>query len=144
MPEHQTVDEIRVPVRHPSEKVDDRTPSWMASRMGTWTRLMMLVFGIGPVLGSMFALGAAWAGGYEWLFEHEAIAWLGYPLILPFFTFAAIMLYAVLIANNQRITTGSKIAWLAAVTLVGPIAIPAYWWIHIWRAPHLHEPEHDA
>jgi hypothetical protein len=105
--------------------------------MGTWTRLVMLAFGMGPVVGAMIAFGAAWEGGYASFLELEGVAWLGYPLLIPFFTFAAIMLYGALVLNNRRISMGSKIAWLLGIVAAGPIGIPAYWWVHVWRAPRI-------
>lgn len=131
------VDEIRVPVHHRHEPPDRDAPSCMACRMGTWTRLVMLAFGMGPIAGAMMAFGAAWEGGYTSFLEHQGVAWLGYPLLIPFFTFAAIMLYGTLVVNNRRISTGSKIAWLLGIVLAGPIGIPAYWWVHVWRAPQM-------
>lgn len=138
--EHVELDEINVPHPHPSEEIDDATPSCMACRMGTWTRLVMLAFGLGPVLGSLVALVIALEGTYADFLQMEEVAWLSYPLLIPFFVFAAIMVYAALVVNNRRITTGSKAAWLLAIVGFGPIGIPAYWWVHVWRAPHLREP----
>lgn len=138
--EHAPFDETIVPVRHPPEDIDDTSPVLMASRMGTGTRLMMFVFGMTPVVGILVAFGALWEGGYSFFLEMDSVAWLGYPVMLPFFGFAALWLYATLVLNNRRISKGSKVSWLVGLIAAAPIAIPAYWWIHVWHAPHLTEP----
>lgn len=35
------------------------------------------------------------------------------------------------IARNELLSPGSKIGWILAVLVLGPVSCPAYWWFHI-------------
>lgn len=36
-----------------------------------------------------------------------------------------------------RLTTTSKVTWIAGILILGPVIFPFYWWIHVFRAPKL-------
>lgn len=143
MPTHaepHAVDEIHVHVHRPSPDIDDRSPIALAGRMGTLTRVMMLVFGLGPVFLGMLALGVAWEGGPSWLVGATAFGWLANPLVVAFYLAAGVGLYGLLIFQDRALDTLGKAFWFFSVLFAGPLAIPAYWWSHVWKAPRLSEP----
>jgi hypothetical protein len=49
--------------------------------------------------------------------------------------FFLMVIYGGLMGNNKLITSDGRIVWYVAFTFIGPIALPAYWFIHVWPAP---------
>lgn len=50
--------------------------------------------------------------------------------------FFLMVIYGGLMGNNRLINSDGRILWYVAFTFIGPIALPAYWFMHIWPAPY--------
>jgi hypothetical protein len=135
MAQTEYFDRVRVPHRTPPSPAPEVPSAGMASKMGSWTRLLMLVFGMVPLAAALLAMLLAFGESYAHLLEDGALAWLGAPMLIPFFTFAALGLYATLVWNNPRLAPLERLGWLLGMVLTAPIAIPLYWVVHVWGAP---------
>jgi hypothetical protein len=49
--------------------------------------------------------------------------------------FFLMVIYGGLAGNNPRLNAGGRMTWFMAFAAIGPIALPAYWFIHVWPAP---------
>jgi hypothetical protein len=58
-------------------------------------------------------------------------------ITVGFFVLHAIitLFYVAFAGQNPRIER-TRTAWMVALIAAGPVAIPVYWFIHVWRAPH--------
>lgn len=53
------------------------------------------------------------------------------------------LFYAAFAGQNARIAR-TRTAWMVALVLAGPITIPVYWLVHVWRAPYVGSPGVDG
>lgn len=53
------------------------------------------------------------------------------------------MLYGAFAVQNPRIARW-RTAWLLALLVAGPVFIPVYWVVHVWRAPRVGRPNVDG
>lgn len=107
-------------------------PRWsLTSRLalGAWTFSM-------PLMASALALWALASGD-----DTEPAL---FAVATGFFVAHAIiaMLYVAFAAQNPRIER-ERTAWMLSIALAGPVAIPAYWIIHVLNAPTLGRPDVD-
>jgi hypothetical protein len=64
-----------------------------------------------------------------------------FPIVLGahFFTMALILalviIYMIHVLKNDRIAKEAKALWVAVIFLGNMIAMPFYWYFHIWRKP---------
>lgn len=49
--------------------------------------------------------------------------------------FFLMVIYGGFVGHNPRLNAGSQMVWFMSFAAIGPIALPAYWFIHVWRAP---------
>lgn len=61
-----------------------------------------------------------------------------FAIVTAFFVAHAIiaMLYIAFAAQNPRIER-QRTAWMLAIAVAGPVAIPAYWLMHVLHAPYV-------
>jgi hypothetical protein len=95
---------------------------------------LLLITMLGEALMVLFAVKAM-TSPMGMLDENPFLAvYLGGILVgMGFFL---MVMYGGLVANNPRLTADGRIIWYVAFTFIGPIALPAYWFIHVWPAPH--------
>lgn len=48
---------------------------------------------------------------------------------------ALIAIYVVLAINNQQFDQTKKIIWVVAMCMLTMVAMPVYWYLHVWRKP---------
>ncbi len=53
-----------------------------------------------------------------------------------------VFLFASFVLQNPRIY-GLRTLWLTGVVLLPPIAVPAYWWMHVWNAPFVDDVQEE-
>lgn len=59
----------------------------------------------------------------------------------PVLTLMLMLLYLPAIINNKRISGGMQTLWIVGVFTAAPLALPWYWYVHVWKAPYAPEPE---
>lgn len=50
--------------------------------------------------------------------------------------FHLMIIFGGLVGNNPRLDEGAKLTWFMLFATIGPIALPAYWFMHVWPAPY--------
>lgn len=95
---------------------------------------LLLVTLLGESLLAFFVIAAGlWPNGLL-----DVSPFLGAYIggILIGFLFYLMVIYGGLVGHNTRIEPGGHMAWLLSFVVFGPIALPAYWFMHVWPAPY--------
>jgi len=50
--------------------------------------------------------------------------------------FFLMVIYGGLVGNNRRLDGGAKVVWFILLATIGPVAMPVYWFMHVWPAPY--------
>jgi hypothetical protein len=111
----------------------DRRPDFTAQALSPAFRVGLLFV----VLTIDFALIAAVAAmalepfGVFALGEFVGVMYLGSLVALSFFAF---LVFGAFLGNNPDVGPAERWVWYALFLTAGPLALPVYWWIHIWPA----------
>jgi hypothetical protein len=105
-----------------------------------WPRATRVALGVYVLVGVVVGLAV---GGSFLLWPDEGLAHVIRPeaaalitLTMPVMIVLMIALHAPAAFANPRIGPGARAAWLAGFALAGIVAVPAYWWLHVLRAPY--------
>ncbi len=49
--------------------------------------------------------------------------------------FFLMVIYGGLVGHNPKLNEAGRMVWFMSFAAIGPIALPAYWFIHVWSAP---------
>jgi hypothetical protein len=49
--------------------------------------------------------------------------------------FFLMVIYGGLVGHNPRLNDAGRMIWFMSFAIIGPISLPAYWFIHVWPAP---------
>ncbi len=126
-PEEEAVEEVVQPT--------DVRPDFCAEALSPGARvtlLMTTMFLIGLIVFFVVS-GAIWPGGLFDLSEILAVETTGIIVALSFFL---LLFYGALLGNNPRLTKGERIAWYFGFALAGPLALPAYFIVHVLPVPY--------
>jgi len=119
----------------------DRRPDFIAEALPPRFRIGLLVTTLLAEAVSVIAVTNAvlWPGGPMSVDGVFGALLVGATLVT---TFAVLLVFGALVANNPRLTSNTRIAWYALFAVLGPVMIPAYWLMHVWPTPF--EPEHPV
>jgi hypothetical protein len=56
---------------------------------------------------------------------------------------AILLIFAFIALNLQRLPVAHRVGWVFGFLFFYPIAMPAFWWLHVWRAPRRPPPPPD-
>jgi hypothetical protein len=96
-----------------------------------WTSTARLTLGIGTFATPMYALAIAIVSLASVAEPPPFLLALTVGLLVLHMMIA--LLYVAFAGQNPRLY--SPFAWQMAMVFLGPIAMPAYWVIHVWNAP---------
>lgn len=100
--------------------------------------------------GSRLAVGVLAALAFVWpvslLLLHTwtsaPLSWQSFLTAAPFAWFVfhtmLVFLFGSLVVQNPRIY-GLRTLWIVGLIFMPPLAVPAYWWMHVWNAPFLND-----
>ena len=57
------------------------------------------------------------------------------PMLTILGIFALIAAYLVMAIKNKGLEDNMRIIWVILFVTFGIFAMPAYWWLHVWKAP---------
>jgi hypothetical protein len=112
----------------------DRRPIFVASALSPAFRWGLLFLAIGINLAILVATTLA-LGGAGSNFALGELASVMVATILLALTFIAFLVFGSLLNNNPKIGRGERWTWYAVFLLMGPLALPVYWFLHVWNAP---------
>jgi hypothetical protein len=61
--------------------------------------------------------------------------------LATFAQFLLMMFYVSFAAQNPR--AENRAAWIASMIVLPFAMMPIYWWVHVWNAPYVADPERD-
>lgn len=128
-PEEEDVLDVAAPTQ--------RRPDFCAEALSPPIRIGLLILALfaATLLVILVATMAIWpTGGLLEAHEFAGVMAIGLEVGLTFIVF---LVYGALLANNPRLTKGERIWWYVLFTIAGPIALPAYWFKHVWPVPYL-------
>ena len=106
----------------------------MNPRTHRWPRSRKLGFGVLAILPGLLlfatvvaALGEALVGG-----PIGAVAMLAYTHVVS--QLIVLVLYAHLLTANRHLHGPGITAWVAFFLLLAPVAVPLYWYLHVWQS----------
>ena len=127
----QKEDEAVVEVAEPT----DRRPDFCAEALSPGIRATLLaatMFLVGLIV--FFVISSAlWPGGLFDVSQFAAVETVGVMIALSFFL---LLFYGALLGNNPRLTKMERIGWYFAFGLAGPLALPAYFIVHVLTVPY--------
>jgi hypothetical protein len=74
--------------------------------------------------------------GKSLIFEHFELFFLIHGLMM-LLQFGLIAFYIVYLFKTQRVAPDQKALWAVVLFMGGPIAMPIFWYLHIWREPQV-------
>lgn len=74
--------------------------------------------------------------GKSLIFEHFELFFIVHGLMM-LLQFALIAFYIVYLFKTSRVAPGQKALWAIVLFMGGPIAMPIFWYLHIWREPQV-------
>jgi hypothetical protein len=125
---------------HPGPASLERTgadaprPLFSAESMSPAARLGLLLFELSG-LGLVVAFAAAAVVWPEGLLHFGTLGVVLFGVMLAN-VWAVHVIFGALLANDRTLGRSTHARWLLAMTLTGPVAILAYWVLHVWSAPH--------
>lgn len=116
-------------------KPTDVRPDFCAEALSPTSRFTLLsttLFLVGLIV--FFVVSAAiWPGGLFDLSQFVAVEATGVMVALSFFL---LLFYGALLGNNPRLAKAERIMWYVAFALAGPLALPAYFIVHVLPVPY--------
>lgn len=115
----------------------DVRPDFCAEALSSLSRVVILgttFLVIGTLAGVLLAT-AFWPDGLLSADSFWAVQVAGMLIGLSFLLF---VVYGTLAGNNPRLSTLERLTWYVGFVLAMPVAMPAYWFIHVW--PVKYEP----
>ncbi len=97
-----------------------------------WPVFYVFLF-MGFVMFSMFALEGGGGGGNDFPISFAIIFPVHMLTILGMFALMGTYLY--LAVKNPHLPDNMRIIWVILFVTFGMLAMPAYWWIHVWNGP---------
>lgn len=97
-----------------------------------WTSTARLTLGVVTFAMPMYALAIALVSVASVADPPPLLLALTVGLLVLHMMIA--LLYVAFAGQNPRLY--SPFAWQMAMVFLGPVAMPAYWVIHVWNAPH--------
>lgn len=123
-----------VDARPPDRRIgrSETIPRWGATSRLT---LGLITFAM-PAIASVLGIAAIATGGDPPPVLLGAV--FGFMITHGLIT----LFYLAFAGQNPRLR--SRLRWQLALILAGPIAIPAYWLIHVWNAPRIGRGDEDG
>lgn len=114
---------------------EERRPELSAESFTPGMRIgLLLITLFGEALMVLFAVKAASSPRGMLDVDPFLAVYLGGILVgLGFFL---MVMYGGLVGSNPRLNDNGRVTWYLAFTFIGPIALPAYWFVHVWPAPY--------
>lgn len=112
-----------------------RRPDFVAEALSPPIRvglLLLELFTSGLLVAIVFSM-AMWNGGLLAVHEFAGVLAIGSFIGLTFLVF---LVWGALLGNNPHVDAGERLTWYILFALAGPIALPAYWFIHVWPAKY--------
>jgi hypothetical protein len=126
-PEEDVVDVALPTQRRPDFVAEALSPS---IRIGL---LMLELFTAGLLFFMVLAMGIWPEQGVLAIGEFFGVLMIGAWWGLTFIVF---LVYGALLANNPRMEKWERVYWYTLFALAGPVALPVYWFLHVWPAPY--------
>jgi hypothetical protein len=107
-------------------------------RLSQTTKVVVLVMTLlMPVYLLLFMAGMFLSVGNEGeslIFRHFAVFFVIHGLVM-LLQFALIAFYIVYLFKAPRVPSDQKALWAVVLFMGGPVAMPIFWYLHIWREP---------
>ena len=110
-----------------------RRPDFVAEALSPPIRIGLLaveLFTAGFLIAIILSM-ALWPEGLLGIHEFAGVLAVGSFVGLTFLVF---LVFGALLGNNPHIEKGERTTWYLLFALAGPVALPAYWFIHVWPA----------
>lgn len=132
---------ISVPAEHAPNTNDtrfiaaptDRRPDFTAQALSPAFRIGVL-FAVLTIDFALIAAVLAMALSPDGIFafgEFAAVMYVGSLIALTFFAF---LVFGAFLGNNPAVGPVERWVWYALFISAGPLALPVYWWVHVWPA----------
>jgi len=113
----------------------DVRPDFCAEALSSGSRLVILgtTFLVIAALAAILTSVAIWPDGLLSADSFWAVEAAGALIGL---SFLLLVVYGTLAGNNPRLLKLERLTWYVGFVSAMPVALPAYWFIHIWPVPY--------
>jgi len=108
---------------------------WEAHNWSKGDRLWIGLFTLLPVaVGAVYPVMMLVDPGWSIATAGTGVAMV--TLAFPVMVLMLMLLYLPAVVNNRRLGSGVQTLWIVGFFTAGLIALPWYWYVHIWKAPY--------
>jgi hypothetical protein len=96
---------------------------------------LLLITMFGELLMLAFAIAGIYVPHGRGMLDYDPFLAVYLGGILVGMGFFLMVIYGGFVGHNPRLNEASRMVWFMSFAIIGPIALPAYWFIHVWTAP---------